>query len=125
MEEASAEWVRGVLRMRKNSVKGALMKEHALLECAMVDAAFSDDEKLVIKVSKLLYDNMSYQAMLYGKMFEGFPEEEFKKLLGQHVGILAQQTGFLMGRAKRRAEECDHDLMGNAIALAALTSEWF
>lgn len=101
------------------------MREHSLLECAFVDAAFSDDKDLVGRVAKLLFDNMEAQADMYGTMFAGFPKEEFKALLGQHVSFFAEQTGHLMERSVQRAERSGIHLMENSVALAALTSEWF
>jgi len=113
------------MKVRKGAKKGALMKEHAFLECALVDAAFANDPDLVGQVGALLDENIRSQALLYGSMFKGFPEEEFKSLMGQHVGAFVKETGCRMNKQTLAADDCLKSLMGNSVSLAALTAEWF
>lgn len=98
-----------------------LMIEHVRLETALVDASRKNDEKRIDQIGKKLFDNATAIAAVMGIAVVGFPEEIFRRLLRDHVGLYATSV-----RKKiEGSREPNVKLEENTLQLAAFTAEWF
>lgn len=98
-----------------------LMIEHVRLETALVDASRKNDEKKIDQIGKKLFDNATQIAAVMGIAVVQFPEEIFRRLLRDHVGLYANSVR----RKIEGSKEPNLKLEENTLQLAAFTAEWF
>jgi len=101
--------------------KQGLMIEHVRLETALVDASRKNDEKMIDQIGRKLFDNATEIAAVMGIAVVEFPEEIFRRLLRDHVGLYAMSVR----RKIEGSREANLKLEGNTLQLAAFTAEWF
>lgn len=66
-----------------------LMAEHIVGAKLLADQTMVDDHDAVKVALELLARNADFQAMFFGAGFSGFPNNEFRKLLGAHLEATA------------------------------------
>lgn len=102
------------------AARHGLMLEHAMLEVALIDAVRKNNVEEIETIGKKLYDNAVENAAVLGISIQQFPEEQFKKLLSEHVALHAGCVRKKMEGVKPGSPEME----SNIFALADLSAEW-
>lgn len=100
--------------------KQGLMIEHAALEIALVDAVRLNKEADIDGIGRKLLDNAGQLAAVLGIAVKEFPEEHFRRLFMDHVGLYA-------GSVRKKIEGVvvnSAEIESNMLQLADFTAEW-
>lgn len=116
LEAIAKEWE----ALCPSAAKHGLMLEHALLEVALIDAVRKNKTEDINTVGKQLFDNAAEIAAVLKIAIPHFPEQQFKKLLCDHVALYAGSVRKKMEGAKVGGA----DMELNTLSLADLTAEW-
>lgn len=104
------------------AARKGLMGHHSALEMALVDAAKSHSSSGIDKIGSLLIENAEEMAASFGRCIVEFPEDPFRRLLGEHVASYAEIVRLnAEGCLKKSSDRADT----NILSLAAFTAEWF
>lgn len=123
----SSEWEREVpetARRRAGSSLG-LMCEHAVLEVALVDAAFESDPEAIERAGVKLMDNAAAHAGRYAKAQKDFPKGKFEALMKEHISIVIGTVQALLDNDGKSFEKYEKRRDANIASMAAFTAEWF
>lgn len=116
MLKTAKEWE----EMVPKAAQHGLMVEHATLEIALVDAVRLNKEDDIDGIGKQLLVNANQIASVLGIAVVEFPEEHFKRLFMDHVGLYA-------GSVRKKVEGVvtqSAELESNMLQLADFTAEW-
>lgn len=116
MEKVAQEWEAMIPKVAKQG----LMIEHAALEVALVDAVRLNKEADIDSIGKKLLDNAGQLAAVLGIAIKEFPEEYFRRLFMDHVGLYA-------GSVRKKIEGVvvnSAEIEANMLQLADFTAEW-
>ncbi len=112
-----------------HSQQHPFMVEHAELEMALVDAAMGSDQDRagseVKAISEFLSENVEKQISHHKFVNSEFPEGAWKDLLRMHVKLFTESIRWYITPDPRRYAECEDRRLGNTLALAAFSTEWF
>jgi hypothetical protein len=103
-------------------VENRLMERHARLEIALVRAARSGRPREIGRVGGLLIKNAGELAALPGSTVASFPEDSFRRLVEEHVSLVAGAVR--LGLEGGSTAEWEGRWAANTLALAAFTVEW-
>lgn len=116
MQKVAQEWE----ILIPKAAKQGLMIEHATLEVALVDAVRLNQEADIDVIGKKLLDNAGQLAAVLGIAIKEFPEEHFRRLFMDHVGLYA-------GSVRKKIEGVvvnGAEIEANMLHLADFTAEW-
>jgi hypothetical protein len=116
MLQTAKEWE----KMVPKAAQQGLMVEHATLEMALVDAVRLNRESDIDEIGKQLLANAGQISAALGISVVEFPEEHFKRLFMDHVGLYA-------GSVRKKAEGVvvqSAETESNMLQLAGFTAEW-
>jgi hypothetical protein len=131
------DFVRGLIKkscvewngMVYHSQQHPYMTEHADLEMALVDAAMGPDQERagaeVKIISEFLSANVEKQVGHHKFMNSEFPEGTWHDLLRLHVKLFTESIRWYITPDSRQYAECEQRRIGNTLALAAFSTEWF
>ena len=116
MQKGAQEWEAMIPKVAKQG----LMIEHAALEIALVDAVRLNKEADIDGIGRKLLDNAGQLAAVLGIAVKEFPEEHFRRLFMDHVGLYA-------GSVRKKIEGVvvnSAEIESNMLQLADFTAEW-
>jgi len=106
--------------MLPKAAQHGLMIEHVILEMALVDVVRLNREADIEGIGKKLLANTHLLTAALGISVVKFPEELFKRLFMDHVGLYA-------GSVRKKIEGVvthNSEMESNMLQLAAFTAEW-
>jgi hypothetical protein len=116
MQKVAWEWEALIPKVARQG----LMIEHATLEISLVDAVRLNNEADIDSIGKKLLENASQLSAVLGIAIKEFPEEHFRRLFMDHVGLYA-------GSVRKKIEGIvvnSAELESNMLQLADFTAEW-
>jgi len=116
MQKVAQEWEAMIPKVAQQG----LMIEHAALEVALVDAVRLNKEADIDGIGRKLLDNAGALAAVLGIAVKEFPEEHFRRLFMDHVGLYA-------GSVRKKIEGVvvnSAEIESNMLQLADFTAEW-
>lgn len=116
MQKVAQEWE----VMIPKAAQQGLMIEHSVLEIALVDAVRLNQEAKIDDIGKKLVDNATQLAAVLKIAIQEFPEEQFRRLFMDHVGLYA-------GSVRKKIEGIvvnSAEMESNMLQLADFTAEW-
>lgn len=116
MIKTAEEWE----AMVPKAAKHGLMIEHTKFEMALVDAVRLNNEADIDAIGKKLVANAIQISGVMGIAVVEFPEEHFKRLFMDHVGLYA-------GSVRKKIEGTivhSAEMESNMLQLADFTAEW-
>jgi hypothetical protein len=116
MQKVAQEWEAMIPKVAKQG----LMIEHAALEVALVDAVRLNKDADIDAIGKKLVDNAGQLSAVLGIAIKEFPEEHFRRLFMDHVGLYA-------GSVRKKIEGVvvnSAEIESNMLHLADFTAEW-
>jgi hypothetical protein len=117
LKKGAQEWE----AMIPKTAQQGLMIEHVALEIALVDAVRLNREEDIDGIGKKLFANTNQLSAVLGIAVVEFPEENFKRLFMDHVGLYA-------GSVRKKIEGVvvqSAEMESNMLQLAGFTAEWF
>jgi hypothetical protein len=123
----SEEWEAAVppARSRRAGANVGLMVEHTMLETELVYAVLMNDVSSIGRIADRLMDNAKVQGARYAHAITGFPAASFSYLIQEHVELFVEAVRSRWDRNAPAAAKCARAMDDNAVALAALATEWF
>jgi hypothetical protein len=123
----SDEWELAVpvARSRRAGAEVGLMVEHALLEMDLIYAVLASNVTSIERIADRMMDNAKVQGTRYAHSIPHFPSVSFSYLIQEHVELFVGAVRSRLDRNAPAAAKCARAMDSNAVALAALTAEWF
>lgn len=99
-----------------------LMCHHANIEMGLVDALKINDATKTEKFGSLLIENAEELAASFGRSIIEFPENQFLRLLSEHVVSFVELVRM---KAEKTFKRSGDRMERNTVSLASFTAEWF
>lgn len=123
----SEEWEAAVstAKSRRAGADVGLMVEHAMLEMDLIYAILTNNAMAIERIADRMMDNAKVQGTRYAHAITGFPSVSFSYLIQGHVELFVEAVRSRFDRNAPAAAKCAKSMDDNAVALAAITAEWF
>lgn len=123
----SEEWEAAVpsAKPRRSGSDVGLMVEHSLLETDLIYAVLTNNVQAISRVADQMMDNAKVHGIRYTQSIQNFPSTRFSYLIQEHVELFVEAVRSRFDRNAPAAAKCAKAMDDNAVALAALTAEWF
>jgi hypothetical protein len=123
----SQEWESAVpsSKSRRAGSDVGLMVEHAVLEADLICAVLANNVQAIGRVADRMMDNSKVQGTRYAHAIPNFPSVRFSYLIQEHVELFVEAVRSRLDHNAPAAAKCARAMDDNAVALAAITAEWF
>lgn len=125
--EISKEWesMVPISKSRRAGADVGLMVEHSVLETDLIYAVLTKNALAIRRIVDRLMDNAKVQGTRYAHSLTCFPSVSFSYLIQEHVELFVEAVRSRFDRNVPAASKCAKAMDDNAVALAAITAEWF
>lgn len=123
----SQEWEAAVpsSKSRRAGSDVGLMVEHATLEANLIYAVLANNVQAIGRFADRMMDNAKVQGTRYAHAIPNFPSVSFSYLIQEHVELFIEAVRSRLDHNVPAAAKCARAMDDNAVALAAITAEWF